>query len=193
MTRPELIHRAGLAGLLCLLSLSATAQSFSDKRATLAPEAFAKKIVALIRQGDGYVTREDVEKALDFHFLRAKTGDGSAQYSIDQGSGSYFAASLQEFPKQGKSAGEDISFAMLEWKNYTFGNPVAGACVDKKTFEDALKQGGWYLGYASERPARFDEFYRDPDLTDRQSVTVYPDENCVIGVKMQGIRKTAAK
>jgi hypothetical protein len=188
MTRP-----IALAALLCLLPLAATAQSFSDKRATLAPAAFAKRILALIRQGDGYVTREAAEKALDFHFLRVKTGEGFGQYSIDQGSTSYFAASLQQFPSQGKAAGEDISVATVEWRNYTFGNPVAGTCVDKKTFEDALKQGGWYLGYASERPARFDEFYRNPDLTDRQAVTVYPEENCVLGIKMQGIRKTAAK
>ncbi len=182
-----------LAGLLCLLAQGATAQTFGDKRATLAPDAFAKKIIALIRQGDGYVGKDDLEKGLDFRFLRNKTGDGFGQYSIDQGAQSYFSASLQQFSEPAKGPGGGISIAMLEWKNYTFGNPVAGACVDRKAFETALKNGGWYLGYASERPARIDEFYRNPDLTERQSVTVYPEENCVLGVKMQGFRKTQTK
>jgi hypothetical protein len=179
--------------LITALSLPATAQSVGDKRASVSPDAFAKKIVALIQAGNGYVTKEAVEKAFELRFARWKIGDGFAQYSVDQGAQSYLSASLQEFWKTANSADGEQSVAVVEWKNYAFGNPVAGACVDKRTFEDAVKQGGWYLGYSSERPARFDEFYRNPDLTDRQSITVYPEENCVIGVKMQGFRKTGAK
>lgn len=182
-----------LAAITLPMALPAQAQSFSDKRASLTPQLFGKKIVALIQAGAGYVTKDQVEKALEFQFARGKTGEGFAQYVINHGPESYFSATLQQFSAAPNSPDGAISVAIVEWKNYTFGNAVAGVCVDLRTFESELKHLGWYLGYASARPAHFDEFYKDPDRVERQSVTVYPDENCVLGVQIKGTQKTPAQ
>jgi len=188
-----IVRLCAFAVVVMSAALPAQAQSFNDKRASLTPRIFGEKILTLIQAGNGYITKDQAEKALEFQFARGKTGEGFAQYTIAQGPESYFSATLQQFSGTPNSPDGALSVAIVEWKNYTFGNAVAGVCVDLRTFEDALKRGGWYLGYAAARPAHFDEFYKDPDRVERQSVTVYPDENCVLAVQIKGTQKTPAK
>lgn len=146
---------------------------YVGQRPPFTPDEFWKNILLLLRERDGYVTKERFEEVFAVHFTRTRDlGDSAFVYSIDYGKDWYFEVSLSSLYR-GTRSGLNVG-----WFANTFGDWKKGECVQTQMAHQDIVDSGWALGNQERHNMEFNSYRKD----DNQLV-IYFAGNCVRGIK----------
>jgi len=158
-------------------------------------DEFWEKILLLMREHDGYITKERFEDVFGVQLKQTKSyEDGSAMYSLKKGTDWYFDAGLwmtgEKFKKPGGKMGGVSSSLRIDWDFDTFGEVNVGPCIRTDTARKDILSSGWRQGIQERHRGAADEFYKNESTNQVSKITIFHSgdfaSSCVKRITVNG-------
>jgi len=118
-----------------------------DQGNTSEREEFWSKVLALLNEHNGFVTKERLEDALGFQFHATSFEPDATVYLVRAGKDGYFDANLVVYNDsyRASSAAENGAHRSwyLGWQSTSFGDPAKGECLTAARARADLIASGW--------------------------------------------------
>jgi hypothetical protein len=152
------VHRASASLVMYVFFVAQSAASSPaienySMKPPFTAEEFWTKVLALIGEQNGYVTKERFESVFKVQFGSAGHESHSITYTLHQGHDWYFDARISDFDKTYTTPINAVengahSELVIVWAKDSFGDPDRGECVTANLVRTSLVAGGWTSPWA---------------------------------------------
>jgi hypothetical protein len=152
------------------------------KKIPLSAEEFWQRVLSLLNEHNGTVTRQHFEEVFDIHFGPADRQGDATVYRVRQGEDWYFGATFIEFNETYKSVEPSVkdgahALWSLSWKANSFGDPTKGECITAARVKKDFTATGWtspWPSWGTSNPPPFERSRNCGDLPCSQSLAPPP-------------------